>query len=73
MEKIQECAGNLLAELYDARFEFEHNRMTREAFLSRIEVLRNRARSVREKHIKPRPQPIFHFEERHDEGRAIYL
>jgi hypothetical protein len=57
MEMVQECAGNLLAELYDARFEFEHGRMSQQAYLSRVEVLRARGRCVRERHCKPRSKP----------------
>jgi hypothetical protein len=57
MEKIQECAGNLLAELYDAKFEFEHGRMTQGAYLARIETLRGMARNVRQKHCRPKSQP----------------
>ena len=56
MEKIQECAGNLKAELYNARDEYDHGRMTQEAFLARVDVLRSKARNVRQKHCKPRPQ-----------------
>jgi hypothetical protein len=66
MEKIQECAGNLLAELYDARFEFEHGRMNKEVYLARIETLRGMARNVRSRHCKPRPQPTLHFEAKHE-------
>ena len=57
MEKIQECAGNLLAELYDAKFEFEHGRMTQGAYLARIETLRGMARNVRARHCRPKKQP----------------
>lgn len=81
MEKIQECAGNLLAELYDAKFEFEHGRMTQGAYLARIETLRGMARNVRQKHCRPKSQPVFQFEgvheqpsqERHEVWAASYL
>ena len=73
MEMIQECAGNLLAELHDAQFEFEHGRMTQAAFLARIETLRSMARRVQARYCKPKKQPVLPGFENYGEAWRLLL
>jgi len=65
MEEIQECAGNLKAELLDARDAYDHGRMTKEQFREVINRIREKREQAMAQWLSrhPRPAPSLPFVE----------
>jgi hypothetical protein len=57
MAEISEFAGNLLAELYDAREDARVGLITPEEHLQRIAMIRRRREAARQEMQRPIPEP----------------